>query len=677
VIALTSGDNRNRGLDGLRALAVGAVMAFHAGQRWAVGGYLGVDAFFVLSGFLITGLLLDERSRTGAIDLGRFWARRMARLIPALAIMITAVMVIVAVNHPEAVSALRADAVGALTYVANWRFLVGQRGYFGQTAPSSLLEHTWSLSIEEQFYLLWPLVVVALARTRRPRVAVAAVAALGAVVSATATVLLARSGASTSRLYFGTDTRLQAILIGATLAACFGDRAAIAARAQGLSQRARTVRNGALHLLAVGGLAATALLWWRLDGGSPHLFRGGTTVAALATAAVIPSLVFVPNGLLGRVLGIAPLRALGVISYGVYLWHWPVQLLLTHAETGLEGTPLHILRVAVTIGAATISYLVVEEPLRRHPPLRPPILLRFSSIAASLAVAAVVLAGAAIPKAPTVLAAVPAAEIATTSSLTTLPPTTTITAAPVATSVVTAVPKPRPAPPPVTAPRPVYRTEILGDSVAQSIAQGMASSAGRYGLSLLDHGILGCGVAPVGGFRLRGQEHEIGTDCRQWESTWTARVQATGADIAVIQVGRHEVLDTYLDERWQSVLDAPMAAAVAHGLDRAIEIASGKGAPVVLLTAPYFQTGEAPDGRPWPENDPQRVNRFNQLVRDAAARHPRTTVVDLGHRTNPNGRYASTVSGVAMRKDGVHYTYGACAWFAPWLSPQIRAAKGG
>ena len=154
-------------------------------------------------------------------------------------------------------------------------------------------------------------------------------------------------------------------------------------------------------------------------------------------------------------------------------------------------------------------------------------------------------------------------------------------------------------------------------------------------------------------------------------------MQTAGAHVTVIQLGRHEVLDRQVDGVWQSILDTPLANAVALGLDRAIEIAGFTGAPVVLLTAPYFQSGEAPDGSPRPENDPARVNRFNQLLLEAAGRHPGTHVVDLGRYTNPNGHYASSVEGVRMRKDGVHYTAAACAWFAPGLAQLIRAAAGG
>ncbi len=668
MITITSpGADRNRGLDGVRALAVGAVVAFHAGQTWAPGGYLGVDSFFVLSGFLITALLLRERSRTGRIGLREFWGRRLARLIPALATMVLVVVIVEGMRNPDALATLRGDAVAALGYVANWRFIIENHGYFGQTRLASLFEHTWSLSIEEQFYLVWPLLVVVLARARRPRLAVGVVAGLGAAASAAATVLLARGGASNARIYFGTDTRLQAILIGAALAA-------VLTSPEGARPRWARGRDTWLHLLAIAGLAGTALLWANLDGGSPTLFRGGITVAALATAAVIPSLVVAPNGIVGRVLGVGPLRALGLISYGVYLWHWPIQLLVTRSAVGWQGTPLIVLRAVLTVAAATLSYVCIERPLRQRPTIARVRLVTFSAVAAGTAVIVVVATTVSLP-APDPLVAAASVK-----------PTTTVAAAPLTTvaaptTTVTRAPTPAPAkalrlmkPPTTVVPLTVYRTEILGDSVADSVADGLAPVSSRYGLALRDDSLLGCGIAPTGDYRLRGVEHYPALPCLAWESTWTSRVQSAKANVAVIQLGRHEVLDTKVDGEWRTIFDAPLSAAITKGLDRAIQIASSTGARVVLLTAPYYDTGRAPNGSPYPENDPKRVNRFNQLLREAAGRHPGTIVVDLGGYTNPGGRYAATVRGVRMRKDGVHYAPGACSWFAPWLNPQIRAA---
>jgi len=220
-----------RALDGVRAVAVALVLADHGGIPGMAGGFLGVDVFFVLSGFLITSLLLDELGRSGRVDLGNFWIRRARRLLPALVLMVLTVAVGRQLFSPEAILGLRDDAVAAFFWVANWMFVADKTGYFAQGAPPSPLQHAWSLGVEEQYYIVWPLVLVAVAvvlaaRARRQnrratlggvRLTVFLLATLGALGSAVAAILLA-SDATRDRVYFGTDTRAQALLVGAVVA---------------------------------------------------------------------------------------------------------------------------------------------------------------------------------------------------------------------------------------------------------------------------------------------------------------------------------------------------------------------------------------------------------------------------------------------------------------------------
>ena len=219
-------------LDGIRAIAVALVLAGHGGVPGMSGGFIGVDVFFVLSGFLITSLLLDELGRSGRIDLVGFWIRRARRLLPALLVMVLAVVVARNLFSPNAVAALRDDAVAAFFWVANWTFMAQDTDYFSQGDAPSPLQHTWSLGVEEQYYFVWPLLLIALAASmaafarrrngtltlRTVRIVVFAVATAGAVASAAAAVLLASDG-SLNRVYFGTDTRAQALLVGAAAAA--------------------------------------------------------------------------------------------------------------------------------------------------------------------------------------------------------------------------------------------------------------------------------------------------------------------------------------------------------------------------------------------------------------------------------------------------------------------------
>ncbi|HWW54174.1 MAG TPA: acyltransferase, partial [Acidimicrobiales bacterium] len=216
----SSGSEYLPAIDGLRALAVIAVVAYHLGLPWARGGFLGVDLFFVLSGFLITGLLLREREQTGRIDLGHFYARRARRLLPALFLVLAAVSTwVAATGTTPDLTSVRSDALAALAYVANWRLVLSHSGYFAQFSAPSPLRHAWSLAIEEQYYLVWPILLLGLMRLGRGsrRATVLATLVL-AVLSASAMAVMYHPGADPSRIYYGTDTRAFELLVGALLA---------------------------------------------------------------------------------------------------------------------------------------------------------------------------------------------------------------------------------------------------------------------------------------------------------------------------------------------------------------------------------------------------------------------------------------------------------------------------
>lgn len=360
-------------LDGLRALAVAGVLAYHLGLGWASGGYLGVDLFFVLSGFLITSLLLEEWVTTGAVRLLAFWTRRAKRLLPALFVLLVAIAIfVVLMGHfgPAGwvagidLPALRADAIATLLYVANWHAVFAHQSYFARFSAPSPLEHTWSLAIEEQFYLVWPPALVALLLACRRlgwswRRSGVIVAVAGTAASAAWMAYLYGSGAGLTRVYFGTDTRMFDLLVGAGLAML------VAAR----PQPGRTAR---VVLHAAAPVAAAGLAWcWVTAGtaeGSPRswMFDGGFLVCALLAGVVIADVRQLTPGPLGRVLSTGPLRWVGTISYGVYLWHWPIFVYMTTAVTGLQGSALDVARVGATLAAASASYYLVERPIRRH-----------------------------------------------------------------------------------------------------------------------------------------------------------------------------------------------------------------------------------------------------------------------------------------------------------------------
>lgn len=346
------------GLDGMRALAVIAVVLFHSPLAVAPGGFLGVEVFFVISGYIITRALLAEREQRGRVSIARFWARRARRLLPALFLLLAGVTAWSALFAPGELAGLRRDIGAALVYVTNWDLIAAGENYFATWERPSLLRHLWSLAVEEQFYLLWPpLLMGALAFGRR-RVALALIGA-GAAASAIAMAALHDPGGGVARIYYGTDTRASGLLIGAALAFVWSAPAAVA-RGRG---RAAAEGTG-LALLggaALGALTAFTLL---LDGGAAFLYRGGFALTGLATAALIVAATH-GRSPFARLLALPPLPWLGLRSYGIYLWHWPVMALSRPGvDVPVDGAALFALQAALTLALAEASYRWVELPIR-------------------------------------------------------------------------------------------------------------------------------------------------------------------------------------------------------------------------------------------------------------------------------------------------------------------------
>jgi peptidoglycan/LPS O-acetylase OafA/YrhL len=359
-----SGQRYMPGLDGLRALAVLAVIAYHEQFAWAPGGLLGVGVFFTLSGFLITSILISQWAKLGQIKLGDFWLHRARRLLPALFVMLAVVTAWVTVADRARLGSLRTAVGAAAAYFSNWYLIARNQSYFARFAPPAPLDHLWSLAVEEQFYLLWPLLLLAgLIAARKLHAATAWLIVPTAIITAASAyemLTLYRPGLDPTRVYEGTDTRAFGLLIGAMLALAWPS-----AGERGTDSAARPARRWTRVLLDAAGLAGLAgigMMIWRVGQYSPFAYRGGLVLLSFATAAVVAATSY-PASIVGRALGWRPLRWIGVRSYGIYLWHFPV-IVMTSQPNVKPGLLLAGLQIAASILLAALSWQLIEEPIR-------------------------------------------------------------------------------------------------------------------------------------------------------------------------------------------------------------------------------------------------------------------------------------------------------------------------
>jgi len=337
------------GLDGLRAIAVTAVFLYHARIDWLPGGFLGVDLFFVLSGYLITSLLLVEWEARNRIDLRRFWLRRARRLLPALVVVVLASLALAAIFARQDLAHTRGDAVSSLLYFTNWHEIIANHSYFNLMGNPSLLQHTWSLAIEEQFYIVWPLLLVPclvlVGRRRLPMLVIAGIAASAALMW-----ILYNPSGDPSRVYYGTDTRAFLLLMGILLALVWP-----------WIQRLRQALP-LLELLGVAALVGAVLLFRQMQQFNPTLYRGGDLAAAFCFVVLVAAVAHPRTGI-GEALGVAPLRWVGERSYGIYLWHWPIIVLVAGVNTR-PSPGVVVAEAALVLTAAMLSYKFVEQPIR-------------------------------------------------------------------------------------------------------------------------------------------------------------------------------------------------------------------------------------------------------------------------------------------------------------------------
>ena len=692
------------GLDGLRGVAVAAVLLFHSDFSWAVGGHLGVSTFFTLSGFLITGLLLLERDSTGSISFGSFWARRARRLAPAMLVCFFLIAVVLAVIEGPLPSGLIGDAVGSLSWMANWRFILAERTYADLFSAPSPFQHFWSLAVEEQYYVVFPIVVGALTarrfvRDRRwPLVLVLLVLTVGSTWQA---ARLHDPGGATARAYYGTDARIAEILVGALLALWL-------VAPTGLRMLGDPWRRLAT-LLGFAGLAGLAVTYASVGEQDAWLYQGGFLAVALCGAAVIVG-VSQSGSALERVLSQRHLVRLGQISYGVYLFHWPIYILFDERSTGLSPLPLLALRAAATLALATASFIVLESPVR-HGVLSP----RVASVAwmngAVAAIAVVALASGQLPTTDRGAGA----EVAARSASDQPPPVAEVdtvvegtpdtvpadqAAAPTQTAPPATSPKPPPStePPaghegqlpagfsadpedaPVPPPPPVsenaLRIAVVGDSIGHNLGRGLEIWASeRTDVIVYNAALPGCPISRGGDRIYDGRTLPVSEKCGWWDNPEDERYQPFhdfAPQVVVVEDGVMEILDRRLpewgeyrrpgDPRFDSWLRGEYGTMRAGWVERF-------GAKFVVANAPCGDW----DRYEFPEDADLRTLQLNSGV------YPQiggVTVADLFNRVCPGGEYSNEVEGIPeSRPDGFHFTDEAAAALARnWLGPIVLDA---
>jgi len=534
-------------LDGVRGLAVVGVLLFHGGFTWAKGGFLGVSTFFTLSGFLITNLLVREFEGSQSIDLWRFWGRRLRRLMPAALAAIAMIGIVWwRIGSPEQLASIRGDMLSSLGYVANWRLWTSGVSYGDLFSDPTPFQHFWSLAIEEQFYLVFPIVALVLMRFGGRRLLAGACFAVAAL--SMALMWLQRS--DFDRVYYGTDTRVAELLFGVLLALWWSSRSRTTSEP--------TNRETYFDLLGVGALLAILAAWFTVGEASPGLAQGGLPVyAALSTVAIY---VGTRAGRFSKLFSTAGMRWAGLLSYGLYLYHWPVFLVLSEYRTGLSLAPLFVLRMAVTIAIALVSYFILEMPVRRGT------LFRTTKTAGSAALAGVggVVACAFLISLHPPMSSVPYANMSLDqigNRLESLNPTVTQGAA---------------APPAPT-------VWIIGDSGGMDVSPALAAAMEASGASDF---VFGAGP----GFGL-----STGVD---WRTDWSNAISEFRPDLVVMMFGSWDL--PFIRENGE--------AAYADLVDDAVSLLVDNGIRVMLL--PVMPGGKLD------------VSAIDRVFATVAARHP-------------------------------------------------------
>lgn len=600
-------------LDGIRAFSVIAVMLYHANIAWLPGGFLGVEVFFVVSGFLITSLLIEERESNGGIDLKQFWIRRARRLLPALFIMLSATAVSVAFFAKDSAPDFRRDVLPSLGYFSNWWQIFAVKTPYFAASSLPVLRHLWSLAVEEQWYLIWPLLftVVFGAKWMRSKFSgMLLVVCSGAVMVATALRFVQDDETRTNFLYLSTLTRSSGLLLGAAVAMLWRPWRKISPSSR--------LRSSVADALALVSIAVIGVLMATVHVADARLYQGGLVATTVASAVVI-AVVMRPNGVFVQKLFSQELFVeIGRRSYGLYLWHWPI-FVVAHARD--SGNRLAV-ALAVTVIINEFVYQFVEIPTRqgalgnwwRNRPQLSAMHRRLPVLIAAVVVASL---GATGVKVVGIEARDLAIDTSTANVIFAVPTTvantdTTLTPSVVGSSTTS-----------TTIAKLPRKLVIVGDSQAHALAINKPSGIEKT-FVITDGSIDGCGIydrgVGVGG--TNGNFRRNFANCVGFEKSWAKSATKAKADVALVVLGAWEVLDLKINSFTFAFNTSPADTMFRTQMQRGIDALRATGATVALLEVACMRPVDSKGG-PVPalpqRGDDARTRHLNDLLREIAA----------------------------------------------------------
>lgn len=630
-------------IDGLRAIAVVAVMIGHLDEQFLPGGWLGVDVFFVISGFLITSLLLRERTATGRVDLVGFWMARARRLLPALFLVLGAVLLAARfLGLPARREAVSGDVLSTILYVANWRMLFSDEAYFASIANPSPLRHAWSLAVEEQYYLIFPpllLLLLTLVRSRNKLVL-----ALGALAAASAVLMgiLYTPGLEPARVYYGTDTRAFELLIGAVAGALVlrsnsgRDPAPIASRTDTIARTASPVALALVLLaLVVGGTFPDVL------------FRGGLVVLCLLVALVVIAAASWEASTVQTVLAWEPLRRIGLISYGLYLWHWPVIVYVNQALPDTSTVVRIYVQVFLSFVLAVLSYVLVERPIRRHG------------------------LGVLLPRWPRLangVGATTAAAVAVGAFALPVGATQAVTTAEVSSNLTFEAP-------PYQTGETVQDVLLVGNSIPASYERYYPD--GMYpDLRVSGYTNPGCDLFPEPRYH-GGTPDAVKSECTDWRQGLESALRTKDPDVVLVFVSQSLVSDRFVDGERLKASSPAFADYIADGLQDLKDVvdATGDRQMVLLNLACHRVPDFGVDEEVSRFNDDTKVARVNEMTADWAARAD-VPVIDQNAFLCGDG-YHDGINGTPLYEDYLHVTTESGPEVWSWLAPRVQDAADG